>query len=156
MNISNPLTFRVETFQLSLSMKSQLNVNSSDPKRFDSERKIIFYKTFVSMSVKQNLFVPAFVHACLMMLNDVEYATFKMIVTPMSNSIFVISFQLMFYKTLRQCNSIALISFLFFQCKTAVIINKVCTISFERPVNYLCDAWHVFPSKYEAWTHFNN
>ena len=34
--------------------------------------------------------------------------------------------------------------------------GKVCTISFERPVNYLCDAWHVFPPKYEAWTHFNN
>ena len=33
--------------------------------------------------------------------------------------------------------------------------GKVCTISFERPVNYLCDAWHVFPPKYEAWTHFN-
>ena len=32
----------------------------------------------------------------------------------------------------------------------------VCTISFERLVNYLCDAWHVFPPKYEAWTHFNN
>ena len=32
---------------------------------------------------------------------------------------------------------------------------KVRTISFERPVNYLCDAWHVFPPKYEAWTHFN-
>ena len=32
----------------------------------------------------------------------------------------------------------------------------VCTISFERPVNYLCDAWHVFPPKYEVWTHFNN
>ena len=32
---------------------------------------------------------------------------------------------------------------------------KVCTISFERPVNYLCDAWHVFPPKYEVWTHFN-
>ena len=32
---------------------------------------------------------------------------------------------------------------------------KVCTISFERPVKYLCDAWHVFPLKYEAWTHFN-
>ena len=34
-------------------------------------------------------------------------------------------------------------------------IGKVCTISFERPVNYLCDAWHVFPPKYKAWTHFN-
>ena len=32
---------------------------------------------------------------------------------------------------------------------------KVCTISFERPVNYLCDAWHIFLPKYEAWTHFN-
>ena len=40
MNISNPLTFRVKTFQLSLSMKSQLNVNSSGPKRFNSKRKI--------------------------------------------------------------------------------------------------------------------
>ena len=40
MNISNPLTFRVETFQLSLSMKFALNVNSSGLKRFDSERKI--------------------------------------------------------------------------------------------------------------------
>ena len=49
---------------------------------------------FVSMSVKQNLFVSVFVHKCLMMLNDVEYTTFKM---------FVISFQLMFYKTLRYC-----------------------------------------------------
>ena len=34
------------------------------------------------------------------------------------------------------------------------ICFKVCTISFERPVNYLCDAWHVFRPKYEAWTHF--
>ena len=32
---------------------------------------------------------------------------------------------------------------------------KVCTISFEQPVNYFCDAWHVFPPKHEAWTHFN-
>ena len=22
---------------------------------------------------------------------------------------------------------------------------KDCTITFERPVNYFCDAWHVFP-----------
>ena len=35
-------------------------------------------------------------------------------------------------------------------------ITEVCTISFERPVNYLYDAWHVFPPKYEAWTHFSN
>ena len=32
---------------------------------------------FVSMSVKQNLFVSVFVHECLMMLNDVEYTTSK-------------------------------------------------------------------------------
>ena len=36
-----------------------------------------------------------------------------------------------------------------------ILPRKVCTISFGRPVNYLCDAWHVFPLKYEAWTHFN-
>ena len=52
---------------------------------------------FVSMSVKQNLFVSVFVHKCLMMLNDVEYATFKMSVTQMSNYFFVISFQLIFF-----------------------------------------------------------
>ena len=56
---------------------------------------------FVSMSVKQNLFVSVFVHKCLMMLNDVEYTTFKMFVTQMTNYLFVISFQSMFYKTLR-------------------------------------------------------
>ena len=59
----------------------------------------MFYETFVSISVKQNLFV--LVHKCLMMLNDVEYTTFKMFVTEMNNYLFVISFQLMFYKTLR-------------------------------------------------------
>ena len=39
-NISNLLTFRVESFQLSLSMKSPPNVNSSGLKRLNSERKI--------------------------------------------------------------------------------------------------------------------
>ena len=53
------------------------------------------------MSVKQNIFVSVFVHKCLMVLNDVEYTTFKMFVTQMSNYLFVISFQLMFYKMLR-------------------------------------------------------
>ena len=53
------------------------------------------------MSVKQNLFVSIFLHKCFMMLNDVEYTTFKMFVRQMSNYLFVISFQLMFYKTLR-------------------------------------------------------
>ena len=53
------------------------------------------------MPVKQNLFVSVFVHECLMIVNDVEYITFRMFVTQMSNYLFVISFQLMFYKTLR-------------------------------------------------------
>ena len=52
------------------------------------------------MSVKRNLFVSVFVHKCLMMLNDVEYIPFKMFVTQMSNYLFVIFFQLMFYKSL--------------------------------------------------------
>ena len=56
---------------------------------------------FVSISVKQNFFVSVFVHKYLMMLNDVEHRTFKMFVTQMSNYLFVISFQLMFYTTLR-------------------------------------------------------
>ena len=55
---------------------------------------------FVCMSVKQNFFVSVFVHKCLMMLNVFEYTTFKMFVTQMSNYLFVISFQLMFYETL--------------------------------------------------------
>ena len=48
---------------------------------------------FLSLSVKQNLSVSVFVHKCLMVLNDVEYATFKMFVTQISNHLFVISFQ---------------------------------------------------------------
>ena len=56
---------------------------------------------YVSMSVKQNLVVSVFVNKCLMVLNDVEYTTFKMFLTKISNYLFVISFQLMFYKTLR-------------------------------------------------------
>ena len=53
------------------------------------------------MSVEQTLFVSVFVRECLMMLNNVEYKTFKMSVTQISNYLFVISFQLMFHKTLR-------------------------------------------------------
>ena len=53
------------------------------------------------MSLKQNLFASVFVHKYLMMLNDVEYTTFKMFLTQMSNYLFVISFQLMCYKILR-------------------------------------------------------
>ena len=62
----------------------------------------------VSTSVKLNLFVSVFVHKCLIVLNDVEYTTFKMFVTQMSNYRFVISFQLMFYKTLRYRSARAL------------------------------------------------
>ena len=47
------------------------------------------------MSVKQNLFVSVFLHECVMMLNDAEYETFKMVVKQMSNYLFVIPFQLM-------------------------------------------------------------
>ena len=36
-----------------------------------------------------------------MMLNDVKYKTFTMFVTEMNKYLFVISFQLMFYKALR-------------------------------------------------------
>ena len=53
------------------------------------------------MSVKQNIFLSVIVHECLMMVNDVEYTTFKMFITQMSNYLFVISFQLMLYKTVR-------------------------------------------------------
>ena len=63
---------------------------------------------FGFMSVNKNLFVSVFVYKCLMMLNDNEYATFKMFVTQMSNYLFVISFQLMFYKTLRYGSARAL------------------------------------------------
>ena len=52
------------------------------------------------MSVKQNLFVSVFLHKCLM-LNGAEYTTFKMFFTQMSNYLSAISFQLMFYRTLR-------------------------------------------------------
>ena len=60
------------------------------------------------MSMKQNLFLSVFVHECLMMLNDVEYTTFKMFVMQISNYLFVISFQLMLYTTLRYCLARAL------------------------------------------------
>ena len=62
---------------------------------------ILFMKhLFVSISVKQNLFVSVFVHKCLMTLNDTEYTTFKMFVTQMGNYLSVISFRLMFHKTM--------------------------------------------------------
>ena len=57
----------------------------------------MFYETFVCFYVREAVFV----HKCLIVLNDVEYTTFKMFVTQMSNYLFLISFHLMFYKTLR-------------------------------------------------------
>ena len=54
---------------------------------------------FVYLFIYQ-CFASVFVHKCLMMLNDVEYTTFKMFVTQMSNYLFVMSVQLLFYKTL--------------------------------------------------------
>ena len=53
---------------------------------------------FVSISVKQK---PFCFNLCSQMFDDVEYTTFKIFVTQMSNYLFVISFQLMFYKILR-------------------------------------------------------
>ena len=51
------------------------------------------------LSVKEKLLVSIFIHKCLMMLNNTEYKTFKLFVKQMSNYLFLISFQLMFYKT---------------------------------------------------------
>ena len=56
---------------------------------------------FVSMSVEQNLFFSVFIHKCFMMLNNIECTTFKLFIMQMSNYHFGISFQLMFYITLR-------------------------------------------------------
>ena len=50
------------------------------------------------MSVKKKLFQSLSIKC---FLNDLEYTVFKMFVTQMSNYIFIISFQLMFNKTLR-------------------------------------------------------
>ena len=61
----------------------------------------MFYETFICFYVSEAKCLCF--SLCLMMLNDVEHTTFKMFVTLMSNYIFVISFQLMFYKTLRYC-----------------------------------------------------
>ena len=63
----------------------------------------MFYKTFVCFYVSEAK--PLGFSLCSQMFDDVEYATFKMIVTQMCNYLFVISFQLMFYKTL--CNRLA-------------------------------------------------
>ena len=63
----------------------------------------MFYETFICFCTISEAKPLCFriVHKCLMMLNDAEYTTFKMFITQMSSYLFVISFQLMFYKTLR-------------------------------------------------------
>ena len=63
--------------------------------------KAMFYETSICFYISEaKPLCSVFVHKWLMTLNDVEYTTFKMFVTQMSNYLFVISFQLMFYKTL--------------------------------------------------------
>ena len=62
----------------------------------------MFYETLICFYVSEaKSLCFGLCSQCLMMLNDVEYTTFKMFVTQMSNYLFVISFQLMFYETLR-------------------------------------------------------
>ena len=107
------------------------------------------------MSVKQNLFVSVFVHKCLMMLNDVEYTTFKMFVTQISNYPFVISFQLMFYKTLPlfSPNPFTWLKKMYHgTVHTLTSENcKVCSINFETPDNDFCSAYHVYPISSRTW-----
>ena len=59
----------------------------------------MFYETFICFRVSEAK--PLCFSLCSQMFDDVEYTIFKMFVTQMSNYLFVISFQLMFYKTLR-------------------------------------------------------
>ena len=62
----------------------------------------MFYETFICFYVSEAK--PLCFSLCSQMfddVDDVEYTTFKMFVPQMSNCLFVISFQLMFYKTLR-------------------------------------------------------
>ena len=75
MNISNTWTFRVEMFQLSLSVKSQLNVSSLGPKRFDSERKI-FQDIKISHHNRQNFTIEIFVFRAWPNCNAMFYKTF--------------------------------------------------------------------------------
>ena len=62
----------------------------------------MFYETFLCFYVNEAKLLCF--NLCSQMfdgVDDVEYTTFKMFVTHMSNYLFVIPFQLMFYKTLR-------------------------------------------------------
>ena len=62
----------------------------------------MLYETFLSFYVSEAK--PLCFSLCSQMFDGVEhveYATFEMFVTQIRNYLFVISFQLMFYKTLR-------------------------------------------------------
>ena len=72
MNISSPFTFRVETFQLSLSVKSQLNVNSSGPKRSIPKEK--YFKIFHHN--RQNFTIEIFAFRAWLNYNTMFYETF--------------------------------------------------------------------------------
>ena len=100
----------------------------------------MFYKTFICFYVSEtNLFVSVFVHKCLMMLNDVEYVTFKLFVTQMSNYLFVISFQLMFYKAPVKRSQ------LFIQHRTTFVVKKK-FVPFDHLVVCCCIMLHVVVS----------
>ena len=61
----------------------------------------MFYEAFTCFYVSEAK--PLCFNLCSQMfdmLNDVEYTTFKMFVTQLSSYLFVISFRLIFYKTL--------------------------------------------------------
>ena len=90
-------------------------------------------KAFICFYISEvkPLFVLAFVHKCLM-LNDVEYTTFKMFVTQISNYLFVISFQLMFHKTSRYRLARALEFGLFFKFGVITWFRKQITKFVER------------------------
>ena len=61
----------------------------------------MFYETFICFYISEAKHLCfSLCYKCLMMLNDIEYTTFKMFVKQMSNYLFVVSFQLMSYKTL--------------------------------------------------------
>ena len=60
----------------------------------------MFYKTFICFYVSEAK--PLFFSLCSQIFDDNEFIqTFKMFVTQMNNYLFVVSFELMFWKTLR-------------------------------------------------------
>ena len=61
----------------------------------------MLYETFICFYVNEAK--PPCFSVCSQMFDDVENTTIKMFLKQMSNYLFAISFQLMFYKTLRYC-----------------------------------------------------